>query len=99
MAIENVLDLASTIIILSAGAIPAYLSLKLRGDMAAVTAALTVFIVMHGIYHIVRMQGLESMADGMFEPASVAALIAFGTTYLFVSHRKKKRKEAEARGT
>lgn len=98
MAIESTLDLVSAVMIFFAGIVPAYLSLKLRGDMAMVTTALTVFIVMHGIYHVVRMQGMESMADGMFEPASVVALIAFGATYLGVSHRKKKKKEEEARG-
>jgi hypothetical protein len=40
------------------------------------------------------MQGIESMADNVFEPASVIVLIAFGATYLSVSYKKKQ----EARG-
>ncbi len=90
VGIENELDLVSAVVILFAAIIPAYLSLKLRGEISKITTALTTFLVLHGIYHIVRMQGLESMADGVFEPASVIALIAFGTTYLGVSQRKKK---------
>jgi hypothetical protein len=46
--------------------------------------------VVHGIYHIVRMQGIESIADNVFEPASIIVLIAFGITYLGVSYNKKK---------
>jgi hypothetical protein len=95
MSAESGLDLVGAIAIFFAGVVPAYLSFKLRGDIAKVTIALTAFIVMHGIYHIVRMQGMESIADSLFEPASVLALIAFGATYIGVSH--KKRKEAPAK--
>jgi len=35
------------------------------------------------------MQGLESMANGVFEPASVMILIAFGVAYLGASYKKK----------
>ena len=90
VTIESELDLVSAALIFFAAIIPAYLSLKLRGDIGKVTIALTAFIVLHGIYHVVRMQGLESMADGVFEPASVIMLIAFGATYLGVSRKKKQ---------
>jgi hypothetical protein len=90
MAIESWLDLISAIMIFFAAIIPAYLSLKLRGDIRKLTIALTAFVVVHGIYHLVRMQGLESMADNVFEPASVIVLIAFGVTYLNVSYKKKQ---------
>jgi hypothetical protein len=90
VAIESQLDLLSAILIFSAAIIPAYLSIKLRGNTRKLTIALTAFVVLHGIYHAVRMQGLESMADGVFEPASIVMLIAFGTTYLGISYRKKQ---------
>lgn len=90
MAIESWLDLLSAALIFFAAIIPAYLSLKLRSDTRKVAVALMAFIVAHGIYHIVRMQGLESMADGVFEPASIAVLIAFGITYLGMSRNKKE---------
>jgi hypothetical protein len=51
---------------------------------------LTAFIVVHGIYHVVRMQGIESIADSVLEPASIIVLIAFGLTYLGVSYEKKR---------
>lgn len=90
MSAEPSLDFIGAIMIFFAGVIPAYLSLKLRGNMVIVTIALTAFIVIHGIYHIVRMRGLESIADSVFEPISVLALIAFGATYLGVSHKMKE---------
>lgn len=94
LAIESWLDLVSAGMMFFAAIIPAYLSLKLKGDISKVTIALTAFIVVHGIYHIVRMQGIESIADNVFEPASIIVLIAFGITYLGVSYKKKKKQEA-----
>ena len=90
LAIESWLDLVSAVMIFFAAIIPAYLSLKLKGNIRNVTVTLTAFIVAHGIYHVVRMQGGESIADGVFEPASIIVLIAFGLTYLDVSYKKKK---------
>jgi hypothetical protein len=90
VSIENALDLVSAVLIFFAAIIPAYLSFKLRGDIAKIAIALTAFIVLHGIYHVVRLQGLESMAEGVFEPASVIVLIAFGLTYLGVLRKKKQ---------
>lgn len=98
LAIESWLDLISTVMMFFAAIIPGYLSLKLRGDISKVTIMLTAFIVVHGIYHVVRMQGAESIADNVFEPASIIVLIAFGVTYLDVSYKKKKKKKEEATG-
>ena len=94
LAIESWLDLISATMIFFAAIIPAYLSMKLKGDISKVTIMLTAFIVVHGIYHLVRMQGIESIADSVFEPASIAVLIAFGVIYLGVSYKKKKKQEA-----
>jgi hypothetical protein len=69
--------------------------LKLKGNIRKVTITLTAFIVMHGIYHVVRMQGIESIADSVFEPASIIVLIAFGLTYLSVSYKKEKQEATE----
>ena len=90
LAIESWLDLISAAMMFFAAIIPAYLSLKLKGDISKLTIALTAFIVVHGIYHVVRMQGIESIADSVFEPASIIVLIAFGVTNLGVSYKKKK---------
>ena len=97
LAIESWLDLVSAVMIFFAAIIPAYLSIKVKGDVRKVTITLTAFIVVHGIYHVIRMQGIESIADSVFEPASIIVLIAFGLTYLGVSYKKKKKKQ-EATG-
>jgi lipopolysaccharide export LptBFGC system permease protein LptF len=90
LAIESWLDLVSAVLVFFAAIIPAYLSLKLKGNIRKVTITLTAFIVVHGIYHVVKMQGIESIADSVLEPASVIVLIAFGLTYLGVSYEKKR---------
>ena len=90
MAIESELDFISAVFIFFAAIIPAYLSLKLGGDIRRVTIALTAFVALHETYHLVRMQGMEPMADNVLEPVSVIMLIAFGATYLGVSYKKKQ---------
>src|SRR5215213_605921 len=95
LAIESWLDLISAVMIFFAAIIPTYLSLKLKGNIRKVTITLAAFIVMHGIYHVVRMQGIKSIADNVFEPASIIVLIAFGVTYLAVSYTKEKQEATE----
>jgi hypothetical protein len=90
LGIESWLDLVSAVMMFFAAIIPVYLSLKVKGDISKVTIMLTAFIIVHGIYHVVRMQGIQSIADSVFEPASIIVLIAFGVTYLGVSYKKKK---------
>jgi hypothetical protein len=97
VVIESPLDLAGAIIILAGSIVPAYLSLKLKGNIAKLTIALTIFAVVHGIYHFVRMQGLE-FASGVLEAASVVALISFGVSYLGISYKKKERVRQEHGG-
>lgn len=95
MAIENELDLLSALMIFFAAIVPIYLSFKLKGDLSKLTIALAAFIILHGIYHVVRMQGIESMAESVFEPASVIVLIAFGATYIGVTYKKKMQEATE----
>jgi lysylphosphatidylglycerol synthetase-like protein (DUF2156 family) len=94
LAIVSWLDLVSMVIIFFAAIVPAYLSVKLNGHIRKLTLALTAFIVVHGVYHIVRMQGIESLADRALEPLSIIVLIVFGVAYLDVSYNKKKKQEA-----
>ena len=49
VAIESELDLISAALIFFAAIIPAYLSLKLRGDIVKLTISLTAFIVIRDI--------------------------------------------------
>jgi ABC-type uncharacterized transport system permease subunit len=89
VAIENWLDLVSAVLIFLAAIVPAYLSTRLGGKTRKLTIALTTFVVAHGTYHVVRMLGLESIADGVFEPASIIVLIIFGIIYIGVSQTRQ----------
>ena len=93
------LDFVSAVLIIFASIVPAYYSVKLRGSTRILTIALAAFIGMHGLYHIVRMQGLQPLADGVFEPMSITVLIAFGITYVVVvsTHKNKSARSEMAR--
>jgi hypothetical protein len=73
LAIESWLDLVSAVMMFFAAIIPAYLSMKLKGDISKVTIALTAFIIVHGIYHTVRMQ--ENHKDA-YPPPTVKSLLS-----------------------
>jgi hypothetical protein len=53
------------------------------------TVALSVFIVIHGIYHILGQLQYSFLSESVFEPLSIIALIVFGLMYL--TTRKKLR--------
>ena len=91
---ESELNFIGAVLILSAAIIPAYLSIKLRGTLRIMTISLTAFIGLHGIYHIASVQGMELLSDGILEPASVIALLAFGSIYLGISFMKHEKQEA-----
>jgi ABC-type uncharacterized transport system permease subunit len=90
IAEDSGLDLVSAVLIFSASIVPAYMSLKLKGSTRKLTFALTAFIIVHGIYHLARMQGLKSIADNVLEPASIVILIVFGVAYLNISRKKQQ---------
>ena len=90
MIAEGTLDFISAVLILSAAVVPAYLSTKVQGDIRNLTIALTVFVAAHGVYHIVQLGWSDQLADGVFQPVSVLALIAFGALYLRVSYERTR---------
>jgi hypothetical protein len=75
------LHLISTIAIFSAAIIPIYISIKIKTGnklrIRAITITLTVFIVVHGLYHVLGFFGYTLIAEGLFEPLSVILLIFF----------------------
>jgi hypothetical protein len=75
------LHLISTIAIFSAAIIPIYISVKIKTGnklrIRAITITLTVFIVVHGLYHVLGFLGYTLIAEGLFEPLSVILLIFF----------------------
>jgi hypothetical protein len=75
------LHLISTIAIFSAAIIPIYISINIKAGnrlrIRAITVTLTIFIIIHGVYHIFGFFGYSLIAEGFFEPLSVIILIIF----------------------
>jgi hypothetical protein len=61
--------------------IPIYISINIKTGnklkITAITVTLTVFILIHGVYHIFALFGYTLIAEGFFEPLSVIILILF----------------------
>ena len=76
------LHLISAIAIFLAAVVPAYLTLRLKGNIRRLTLILTIFIFTHALFHITGYLGFNFLAEGVFGPLSVAVLILFGITLL-----------------
>jgi len=77
----NLLHLISTIAIFSAAIIPIYISINIKAGnkprIRAITVTLTVFILIHGVYHVFALFGYNLIAEGFFEPLSALILVLF----------------------
>lgn len=91
------LNLLSAIIILVSIAIPILLSVKLSGKIRQLTIFLSLFIVVHGSYHIAVLLGYEFIGAGILDPLSVMVLIAFGVFYLrLIQGNERARRQFKA---
>ncbi len=79
--IEVQLQFISAIIILASSAVPIYLTIKLKDNLKKLTLILTVFILIHAVYHVFGFLGYSILAEGVFQPLSVLVLISFGIVY------------------
>ena len=75
------LQFISAIIILASSAVPIYLTIKLKDSLKKLTLILTVFILIHAVYHVFGFLGYSLLAEGVFQPLSVITLIFFGIVY------------------
>lgn len=85
---EIIYDITSAILVFIVGILFAYLSVRLKDRLRQLTIAFTVFVFVHGIYHIFRVFGYEFVADDILEPTSVAALIIFGLIFFKIKKEK-----------
>jgi hypothetical protein len=85
---ESQLHFISAILILFAAVVPIYLTIKLRNDLRKLVLILTIFILVHSIYHIAGFFGLTILSEAVFEPLSVAILIYFGIIYYELTRPK-----------
>ena len=79
--LEIQLHFISAIVILLAALVPIYLTIRLKDNLRKLVAILSLFILTHSVYHILGFLGLTLLAEGVFEPLSVAVLIIFGFVY------------------
>ena len=82
-------DLASAILILLAAVIPIYFCIKLKNNFRILMMILSIFALVHGIYHIFEVIGFEILAENFVEPISYAILICFGLYYLKIRTGRK----------
>jgi hypothetical protein len=79
--LETQLHFISAIAIFLAAVVPIYLTLKLKDNLRKLTLILTIFILTHAIFHVTGFLGFNFLAEGVFEPLSVAVLIFFGIAF------------------
>jgi hypothetical protein len=79
--LETQLHFISAIAIFLAAVVPIYLTLKLKDTLRRLTLILTIFILTHAIFHVTGFLGFNFLAEGVFEPISVAVLIFFGIAF------------------
>ncbi|MDQ5868452.1 MAG: hypothetical protein M3530_01845 [Thermoproteota archaeon] len=76
------------IVVFAAATIPIYVGLKLNNVVRSLAITLALFVIIHGIYHIVTAFGYELLGGGFFEPLSIIGLIIFG--YINLARRKEE---------
>src|SRR5439155_27250511 len=68
--------------------VPIYLTIRLKDNLRKLVAILSLFLLTHSVYHILGFLGLTLLAQGVFEPLSVAVLIIFGFVYSDIAKPK-----------
>lgn len=87
--LESNLSLISGIVMFSAAFIPIYFSFSLSMEYKILSILLSLFILIHGLYHIMEYMGEEVLADSLLSPLSILILIIFGILLLINVHKKK----------
>ncbi|MDX1373902.1 MAG: hypothetical protein R3321_15610 [Nitrososphaeraceae archaeon] len=87
--LESNIGLISGIRMFRAARVPSYFSVSLSKEYKILSIVLSLFIIIHGLYHITEYLGKEILADSLLSPLSILILIVFGIL-LFVNVNKKK---------
>jgi hypothetical protein len=75
-------NLVSALFIFASAAVPLFLSTKLKGPARKLTIILSVFIIIHGFFHVCVILNFVLLGQGFLSPLSVLVLAYFGVTYL-----------------
>lgn len=78
------INLFDSVAVLIAAAIPIYLSFYVQGTLRILTVLLSIFVLIHALYHILEVFDYEDIADTIILPLSILLLIVFGLVYLRV---------------
>ena len=96
--IETFVHVISATLIFTASIVPGYLTFRLKkSHTRKLTLLLTIFVVIHGIYHLVHAMNFDFLADDLFEPASVVAMIIFGSWYVAIIRKRELEKGIKPR--
>jgi len=88
---ENLIHLASGVIMFAAAIVPIYLSLRLKSNLRILTVLLSLFIFIHGLYHLAYFAGEEVLGEGLFRTISIVVLIIFGGAFIYMDRSKKEK--------
>ena len=82
MDLETLLNIMAFAALFLVGIVPLYIAatVKIR-TLRLLSLLLGLFAVFHGLYHLFAAYGQSLLADGIFEPISVAFLLSFGIYY------------------
>ena len=82
------MSIIDAVLVFGAAGVPIYLCMRLDRNLKLLTGLLAGFVTIHGLYHALDVFGYNTLAEGFFEPLSIALLISFGIMYWKI--RKKK---------
>ncbi|MGD1834800.1 MAG: hypothetical protein ACPKQO_03670 [Nitrososphaeraceae archaeon] len=88
---ESELHLLSAIASFLAALIPIYFTIKLKGYLRILSIVLAIFIIFHGIYHMIDYYKYEVIADVIFLPISIIILIIFGILLLNMPNKNSNK--------
>jgi len=88
---ENLIHLDSGVIMFAAAIVPIYLSLRLKSNLRILTVLLSLFIFIHGLYHLAYFAGEEVLGEGLLRTISIVVLIIFGGAFIFMDRSKKEK--------
>ena len=83
--------MSSAVIMFAAAIVPIYLSLKLKSNLRILTVLLSLFIFIHGLYHLAYFAGEEILGEGLFRTISIVVLIIFGGVFIYMDRSKKEK--------
>jgi hypothetical protein len=80
--LETQLHFISAVAIFLSAVVPIYLTVKLKNDkLKKLTLIFSIFILIHSLYHVTGFFGFYFLAEVVFMPLSVVALIFFAIFY------------------